>query len=90
MAGHGAWDRAGRAPGPDAPAVTFTIEGLDCAFWCSVRLCEAIDPLDGAQVESVDRERGRVVVRHDPARQSVARLRAVLERSGFGVGDDVR
>ena len=90
MAGHGAWDRARRAPGPDAPAVTFTVEGLHCAFWCSIRLEQAIDALDGARVESLDRERGRVVVRHDPARQSVATLRAVLERSGFGVVGDVR
>lgn len=77
------WDHAQRDPGAAATRTTFDVEGLDCPVWCSVRLTEAIDGLDGARVDSIDRGHGRVVVRHDPARQSTTRLRALLQEHGF-------
>jgi hypothetical protein len=52
-----------------------------------VRLLDAIDGLDGAHVTAIDREQGRVVVRHDPARQPATSLRALLARHGFPVVD---
>ena len=85
--GYQAWDATRRAPGADAPVVEFEVEGLDCPVWCAVRLSDAIDGLDGAHVERLDRGTGRVTVRHDPARQDVDSLRAVFEARGFPVVD---
>ncbi len=80
-----AWSEARRAPAADAPVVEFAVDGLDCPVWCSVQLSEAIDALDGAVVEGLDRQAGTVRVRHDPARQGVESLRAVVEERGFPV-----
>lgn len=82
---YGSWDRARRDPGPDAAQIEFTVDGLDCPVWCSVRLLDAIDDLDGARVTAIDQERGRVIVRHDPSRQPASNLRQLLERHGFPV-----
>ncbi|MGE3172360.1 MAG: heavy-metal-associated domain-containing protein [Planctomycetota bacterium] len=85
--GQRAWRAAVRAPAADAPRVEFDVEGLDCPVWCAVRLTENFDDLDGARIESIDQQHGRVVVRHDPARQDLAALRALLQRHGFPVQD---
>ena len=77
--------KARRQPAADAPLVEFTVDGLDCPVWCAVRLSESIDRLDGARVESLDRNTGKVVVRHDPRRQNVAALRRVFTARGFAV-----
>lgn len=77
--------RARRAPGPDAQRIEFDVEGLDCPVWCSVRLSDAIDGLDGARVTAIDREHGRVVVAHDPTRQTVRDLQTLMGRHGFPV-----
>jgi hypothetical protein len=79
----GWWDRARRDPGPDAAETEFLVDGLDCPVWCSVRLLDAIDGLDGARVTAIDQEHGRVVVRHDPGRQTASHLRELLARHGF-------
>jgi len=80
-----AYDDHRRRPAPDDPRVTFTVEGLDCPVWCAVRLSDAIDHLDGARVESMDQENGKVVVWHDPMRQNVEQLRALFDARGFAV-----
>lgn len=82
---YGWWDGARRDPGPGAAQTEFLVDGLDCPVWCPVRLMDAIDGLDGARVTTIDREHGRVLVRHDPARQPAGDLRALLERHGFPV-----
>jgi len=79
------WRKAARTPADDAPRVAFTVDGLDCPVWCAVRLTESIDGLDGALVELLDQNTGKVVVRHDPNRQNVDALRALLDRRGFAV-----
>src|SRR5690606_9700059 len=43
------------------------------------RLTESIDGLDGARVESLDQKSGKVIVRHDLARQDVAALAKLFE-----------
>ena len=83
--GYQLWDAARRAPGEGASTVEFEVEGLDCPIWCAVRLTDAIDELDGAEVATWDQSAGTVVVRHDPARQDIAALRTVFERAGFPV-----
>lgn len=83
--GYQVWDKERRAPGNSAPLIKFTVDGLDCPFWCAVRLTEAIDGLNGAHVETWDRFEGTVVVRHDPARQDVETLRLLIEEAGFPV-----
>jgi copper chaperone CopZ len=65
--------------------VEFTVEGLDCPVWCAVRLSNSIDSLDGARVESIDQKTGKVIVRHDPARQNVEVLRKLIDARGFTV-----
>lgn len=74
-----------RQPAEDAPRVEFTVEGLDCPVWCAVRLSNSIDSLDGARVESIDQKTGKVIVRHDPARQNVEVLRKLIDARGFAV-----
>ncbi len=74
-----------RQPAADAPLVEFTVEGLHCPVWCTVRLLDSIDTLDGARVESIDQKTGKVIVRHDPARQNVDVLRKVIDARGFAV-----
>ncbi len=74
-----------RAPGANAILTRYEVDGLDCPVWCSVRLSEGIDALDGARVESIDRERGVVTIARDPARQSDAALRSLLTARGFPV-----
>lgn len=74
-----------RAPGADAVATEFTVDGLDCPVWCAVRLTEGIDALDGARVASIDPRHGKVVVRYDPARQPEGTLRGLLAARGFAV-----
>ena len=74
-----------RQPADDAPRVAFTVDGLDCPVWCAVRLTESIDGLDGARVESLDQKSGKVIVRHDPARQNVAALTKLFAARGFAV-----
>lgn len=85
FAGWQLWDEHRRAPGDDAATVEFTVDGLDCPIWCAVRLTDAIDALDGAEVGDWDRAAGTVLVRHDPDRQDVAALRTVFEHAGFPV-----
>jgi len=82
-----AWDRLSRAPGDAAPVIEFEVEGLDCAFWCAVKLTDAIDQLDGARVESFDPGKGRVTIRHDPKRQDADQLRAIFETRGYDIID---
>jgi hypothetical protein len=82
---YGQWDQAQRDPGPAALQTEFTVDGLDCPVWCSVRMMDAIDGLDGAHLATIDREHGRVIVRHDPARQPAHQLRRLLEQHGFPV-----
>lgn len=74
-----------RQPAEDAPRVEFTVEGLDCPVWCAVRLSNSIDSLNGARVESIDQKTGKVIVRHDPARQNVEVLRKLIDARGFAV-----
>jgi hypothetical protein len=85
--GYQSWDAARRDPGSTAGETEFRVEGLDCPVWCSVRLMAAIDGLDGARVTTIDREHGRVLVRHDASRQPATSLRTLLERHGFPVVD---
>ena len=80
-----AYRAARRQPAADAPRVEFTVDGLDCPVWCAVRLSDGIDGLDGALVESMDQKSGKVIVRHDPARQNVAALREAFGVRGFPV-----
>lgn len=80
-----AWRDARRSPAPDDPEIEFTVDGLDCPVWCAVRLSEAIDRLDGARVEGIDQKHGKVIVRHDPARQNLAALEALFAARGFPV-----
>lgn len=82
-AGAIAWSNAQRVPAVDAPRLTLAVDGLDCAFWCAVRLTDSVDRLDGAIVESVDRRTGAIVVRHDPGRQTPADVRRAIEAAGF-------
>ncbi|MFK7743218.1 MAG: heavy-metal-associated domain-containing protein [Planctomycetota bacterium] len=76
-----------RTPAEDAPRIEFDVDGLDCPFWCAVRLTESIDGLDGAIVERLDQKGGTVTVRHDPTRQGAAKLRRLLDARGFAVQD---
>ncbi len=78
-------DAAWRAPAATDPVVEFFVENLDCPIWCAVRVTDAIDALDGAETVTWDPATGVVAVRHDPARQSVAGLSAILEDAGFPV-----
>lgn len=87
IAGTLAYQDVLRQPAEDAPRVEFTIDGLDCPVWCAVRLTESIDGLDGARVESLDQKLGKVIVRHDPARQNVEALRKLFGARGFAVQD---
>lgn len=80
-----AWAESQRAPAADAPTVEFLVEGLDCPFWCAVKLTDAIDSLDGASVEGFTPAEGRITIRHDPERQSIAALQTVFEARGFPV-----
>ncbi|MBK8099321.1 MAG: heavy-metal-associated domain-containing protein [Planctomycetes bacterium] len=82
-AGGIAWSNARRVPADDAPRLTLSVDGLDCAFWCAVRLTDSVDRLDGAIVESVDRRTGAIVVRHDPARQTTANVQRAIAAAGF-------
>ncbi|MCR9244619.1 MAG: heavy-metal-associated domain-containing protein [bacterium] len=74
-----------RAPAPTDPVTEFFVEGLDCPVWCAVRLTDGIDELDGAQVVEWNPRESTVKVQHDPARQDVAALTAILERAGYPV-----
>ena len=76
---------ARRQPGLDAPRTEFTLDGLDCPFWCAVRLTESVDGLDGARVEAMDQKNGKVIVRHDVSRQNVDDLVRIIESHGFAV-----
>ncbi len=80
-----AWRDGQRAPGADAVATEFSVDGLDCPVWCAVRLTEGIDALDGARVEAIDPRHGKVVVRYDPVRQPERTLRGLLAARGFPV-----
>ena len=85
IAGSLAYRDSLRTPAPDAPRVEFTVDGLDCPVWCAVRLTESIDHLDGARVESIDQQTGKVIVRHDPSRQNLATLQKLFAARGFAV-----
>lgn len=88
VAGGIAVSDARRLPAQAAPRLTFAVDGLDCAFWCAVRLTDSVDRLDGAIVERVDRRSGAIIVRHDPTRQSAADVRRAIEAAGFSVRRD--
>ena len=74
---------ARRQPAPSDPLLTFTVDGLDCPVWCSVRLGEQVDRLDGARVERVLRGSGQVQIRFDPKRLSPTDLERALARAGM-------
>ena len=84
LGGLGLW-RSSQEPPRDAPQLEFAVEGLDCPFWCAVRLCDGIDGLGGAKVERFDARRGTVVVRYAPGVADAAGVQRRIEERGFRV-----
>ena len=77
--------RSSQEPPSDAPQLEFAVEGLDCPFWCAVRLCDGIDALRGARVERLDPRRGTVTVRYSPGVTGAVDVQRRLEERGFRV-----
>lgn len=77
--------RSSQEPSSDAPQLEFAVEGLDCPFWCAVRLCDGIDALRGARVERLDPRRGTVTVRYSPEVTDAVDVQRRIQERGFRV-----
>jgi hypothetical protein len=80
-----AWSSRGSLPPAHAARAEFTVQGLDCALWCAVRLRQGVDEPGVAWVESLEPRTGNVVVRYLPERVDPAALQQRLAARGFRV-----
>jgi copper chaperone len=62
--------------------VSLKIEGMSCGH-CVRAVREALDTLDGVEVETV--EVGSASVRYDPAHADAARIARAVEEAGYPV-----
>jgi hypothetical protein len=72
-------------PGPDWQAVELQVEGLDCAFWCSVRVLDVFENLPGTAVDALEPATGTLRLRFDPSRRSPGEIADILALRGFPV-----
>lgn len=73
------------ADSANAQTATFHVEGMACER-CSGRLRAVLLKLDGVIAADADHEAKRVVVRFDPSRVTIARVKQEIEAAGFEVG----
>lgn len=89
LASPGANARGSHADAPaDAPDQTetaqFHVEGMACDR-CSSRLRESLLKIDGVLSVTAEHEKKLVLVRFDPRRVAVERLKQEIQRNGFDV-----
>ena len=74
---------------PDATEVTFPVTGMTCAS-CVRRIEKALGRVDGVRDASVNLATEKATVVYDPHVASPERMRAAVEKAGYGVRDFCR
>ena len=62
--------------------VTIKVEGMKCAK-CSASVSKAIKATEGVQEAQVSSEKGEAVIKYDDEKLSEAKLREVINSTGF-------
>lgn len=62
--------------------VTIRVEGMKCAK-CSASVAKALKATEGVEEAQVSSEKGEAVIKYDDAKLSEAKLREVINSTGF-------
>ena len=67
--------------------VTIKVEGMKCAK-CSSSVSKALKATEGVQDAQVSSEKGEAVIKYDDAKLNEAKLREVINSTGFKAAED--
>jgi Cu+-exporting ATPase len=77
---------AGNPPTASLEHETLRVTGMTCGA-CSARVEKVVSKLDGVAEAGVNLATERLDVDYDPARVDLARIRAAVEKAGYGIGE---
>lgn len=66
--------------------VTFKVEGMKCAK-CSSSVAKALKATEGVEDAEVSSEKGEAVIKYDDQKLTEAKLREVINNTGFKVAE---
>ena len=67
--------------------VTIKVEGMKCAK-CSASVSKALKATDGVEEAQVSSEKGEAVIKYDDQKLNEAKLREVINSTGFKAAED--
>ena len=69
--------------------VTIKVEGMKCAK-CSASVTKALKATEGVEDAQVSSEKGEAVIKYDDAKLNEAKLREVINSTGFKAVEDTK
>lgn len=67
--------------------VTIKVDGMKCAK-CSASVSKALKATDGVEEAEVSSEKGEAVIKYDDAKLTEAKLREVINSTGFKAAEE--